>query len=335
MKQKDPAFHFVRLFATLVIIYYHYSIELNLLPVTLANGKSGLGFLFVTVFFVLSGCLLRVRYPAVTDIRVFYQKRAEAVFPDFYILYLLFFGVRYVFSGCFFADRPIATLPLTLLGLDGYLSSAFPTWYLIGEWFLGAIIIMYVLFPLLTFFNNRSEWLTTGMILFLFLIFQKRPLLSPSPLSNVFSCLICFEAGMLLGKDTEKRLKNPIIRIAAAVYCLIYFLTALPFNDMRLDQILTLAAGVGMFILLYALGSRMPKKTEHFVSLLGSLSYIVFLVHHVMVIQLIKICRPGTLYQSVMVLLACYVFVFLFAYIYKKIKSSVQKSLIFLLHVKR
>ena len=80
-----------------------------------------------------------------------YMKRWKAVYPSFYIAYIMLFIWYIRFNRTFFTGRSPLTLVFTVLGMDGYLAGAVPTWYILGEWFLGAIILCYVLYPLIVY----------------------------------------------------------------------------------------------------------------------------------------------------------------------------------------
>ena len=83
------------------------------------------------------------------------------------------------------------------MGLDGYFSYETETYYLVGEWFLGALIIIYMLFPIILYLFRKSAAATTGGAAILYLFTINERLLSPAPDANIFSCIMSFVAGML------------------------------------------------------------------------------------------------------------------------------------------
>jgi hypothetical protein len=59
---------------------------------------------------------------------------------------------------------PAWRLILTAVGVDGLLfAQGVPTFYQVGEWFLGCIIGTYLLFPLLHWIGRRSRWALGGV----------------------------------------------------------------------------------------------------------------------------------------------------------------------------
>lgn len=108
------------------------------------------GVAVVYVFFMISGAALFRRYRERGSFSLisYYKRRITSLYPLFYIAYVL--GFMYVFwvRGSMYSYVPTSAFLWTLLGLDGYLNSIVPTFTMVGEWFLGAIIIVYALFPL-------------------------------------------------------------------------------------------------------------------------------------------------------------------------------------------
>ena len=327
MPKKNPAFTVVRLIATLVIVYYHFAIALeeNLLPVLLVNSRSGLGFLFVSVFFILSGYLLHLRYPVIRRIFPFYRKRAASVFPDFYLVYAAVFLYHLITRSSVFAGKPLWTFVFTPPGLDGYLSASFNTWYLVGEWFLGAIILLYLLYPAILFLYRKSSLITVLLALFLYILFISKPLLSPSPLTNLFSCLISFMAGVYLAGQDEKVLDSNWVLGISAVLLAVFFFIPLHIDHLRSDNILTHAAAVLVFLVLYRIGKAAGghSKITAFVLYLGELCYPVFLIHHILLLKLLHLFPPSGKRQAIVLLMITYILVFTGAIILKKVRSVI------------
>ena len=66
-----------------------------------------------------------------------------------YFIVLAYYFVRYTSLNPFGVEREKWTFILTLIGMDGYLCPVVPNYYFLGEWFLGCIILLYILFPVL------------------------------------------------------------------------------------------------------------------------------------------------------------------------------------------
>ena len=142
----------------------------------------------VTLFFILSGCtsvlsirsILRKQGAAENRngssmafrkaALSYYGKRLLALMPLFWCAYFAAFLLFRAPGGDVFSFRYL----LTLIGFDGYLAmSGVPTQYLVGEWFLGAILILYLLFPLLYELIRRFPRITAAVILILYILYTE------------------------------------------------------------------------------------------------------------------------------------------------------------------
>lgn len=147
---------FVRVLAAVLIVIFHYNmvsidypdiVKPNLLFVEYANGT--MGHIGVSLFFVLTGASLMYVYSERLELRTYFRKRFLAIFPLYWTIYGAFFCYFYLLKGKFGFDLPLWRLLLTVIGMDGYLDYLLPGYYLVGEWFVGCILIIYLCFPLL------------------------------------------------------------------------------------------------------------------------------------------------------------------------------------------
>jgi surface polysaccharide O-acyltransferase-like enzyme len=106
---------------------------------------------------MLSGYLLYYNHPSVNKLTSFYKKRWISIFPTFYIAYIFLYLERIFQSGRFFWSGPTWKLFFSVIGIDGFIFYRQPDdYYLIGDWFLGAIIILYALYPLIISILNKN-----------------------------------------------------------------------------------------------------------------------------------------------------------------------------------
>ena len=145
-----PAIAFIRAICAIGIIAFHVSCytapEAVKLLHTYANGNWGS--IFVGIFFLISGGVLYLNYPSAANLKSFYYKRWKAIFPMFYVTWLYYYLNAVIAAGTPFYNGSPWTLLLTAVGLDGYLAYRIPGYYIVGEWFLGAIVLLYCLYPL-------------------------------------------------------------------------------------------------------------------------------------------------------------------------------------------
>ena len=143
----------MRLAALLPVLCYHYCIEAARLGFAVPTALIGRGMAdWVEVglawFFLLSGAALCLQWQGRFDARRYFVGRAAATYPAFW----LGFGALFLYGEVLHgnnADIPRWRVIFSVLGLDGYLAPVTVTFYKIGEWFLGVILILYLVFPLL------------------------------------------------------------------------------------------------------------------------------------------------------------------------------------------
>ena len=155
-KERRNEFDLIRAVSTVWIVLFHYSytfvqygIDGNHIYVMMhANGTWGA--LFVSLFFMLSGASLYYNWSdRMTSFKGkggaldFYKKRWLAIFPMFfiawficYLMYVIEFNWLWGWGG-----KPYKLL-LTFFGVDGYFMYRGMNYYTVGEWFLGAIIML-------------------------------------------------------------------------------------------------------------------------------------------------------------------------------------------------
>lgn len=201
-------FDFIRAIACLGIVLYHFAVDYGW-PDIFNNYVGGVtyGDIYVTVFFFISGALLFYNHSEVDDLKLFYKKRALSIFPAFYIAW----GLMYIrdvlrYKSLFYRGNP-ASIILSLIGMDGYLAFKINDYYILGEWFIGAIVLLYILYPLLTWMKREYKWVTFGLVILLYILSLKINLTGMVSFRMLPSCLISFYAGMLFvehRKSAEK-----------------------------------------------------------------------------------------------------------------------------------
>ena len=195
------AYDFVRVFACAGVFLFHLDRgAAEYFPyAAVPHMPEWTGFLFVTAFFMLSGCMMQLHYGSscnVWDIREYYKKRIAGIYPAFYTVFFPLWILSAIRHGSLFYQGTKWTIVLSFLGVDGYFSSAFNTYYIIGEWFLGALIMLYLIYPLLRILMEKAWVALLAGSLVLFLLTADMTLMAVSPLANFPACLISFVTGM-------------------------------------------------------------------------------------------------------------------------------------------
>ena len=207
------AFDFIRVLSMIGIILFHYSfsfVEYSVggdhLVFALFN-TGNWGAMFVAMFFMLSGAALWYNYGEKMDIKKFYLKRWLSLFPMFYTAWLIVYIAGGIRKGNWLFGGPLYKLLYTVFGMDGFFldPGVNSTYYLLGEWFLGAIIFLYLLFPLVRFLFMPHEktgvairWVFTLILTVIFSMNLYRDWFHISDGKNLISCLMSFWLGMLV-----------------------------------------------------------------------------------------------------------------------------------------
>ena len=175
-----------------------------------------------------------------------------------------------------FAGAKTITLVLTFLGLDnfavasGWVGMDFAC---VGEWFLGSILFLYLLFPLLQRALRRNIWLTWGVTLAVCI---------PIHLLGWDARLVAVHIPEFLFGMTFLTMPK------RAQYILPAALLAGAAAARSLDGKITCAlAGAAVFILLALVAPLLDRPWPRAVGAqLAKISYAVFLVHHVLIQEL-------------------------------------------------
>ena len=292
-KERDYSIDFIRALSALGIVLFHFYCHtpegLPRLFYSFANGS--IGNTIVNVFFIVSGYSLYLNNSRITDLKRFYIKRFKAIFPTFYLCFI----VAYVYWAIrthdpFYGGHPVKLL-LTVFGVDGYFSYLGPNYYQLGEWFLGAIIILYVIYPLILWIFNRSQLICLAVSAALYATVFIPGIYKIAIEMNLFCCLISFVAGMFLCANCHKWKGNWLPAAVSAVLAAVLLVVKLPAIPNNLCiHILALC----LFILMHYLGGYiMNNKAANKVFMeLSRLSFPVFLVHHILVSKALQLYGP-------------------------------------------
>lgn len=283
----------LRVIAMFFVITYHFGMlyaergipHFNFLCLT---PNYEFGNVAVTIFFILSGGLLYKKYETLQSLSIndFYLKRAKSIYPAFWLL-SLYIPVSIVlrwFSGRdpFVYGHP-AKLLLTLVGMDGYAQSfGVSTYFFGGEWFVGAIVILYLLYPFLAkCYKAKPVLLMTLLIIGYGTQF---PALTEARLEwlNVLPLTVAlkFTLGFFIFEHLEF-LKRKIVVLPSFV--LFILLTAIDVPGILKTDFLGFLAALFFFVLAYWSSPWLFRfnLADSAVNKLAALSYCVFLVQHV------------------------------------------------------
>lgn len=273
-------FHFGLSVSASGIIYDHnpYYIGRNIIL-----GQQG-----VTLFFILSGCTSVLSFESILSknpgeygrsIFSYYAKRLLGILPLYWCVYFVAFILMRAPGGDEFSFRYL----FTLTGFDGYFSvRGVTTPYLIGEWFIGTILILYFMFPLLYYCICKHPGVMAVVLLVFLVLFNQ---FYPFTWDREIGALMripefCF--GIYYGKYIRRKheRKTGICSLVVLMVCL---LAPIPVQRMYLIAL----QGISSFMVLAWAGKHWGKTEVHFVNgsqrivtALAGVSYGIFLTHH-------------------------------------------------------
>ncbi len=314
MKERRNEFDLMRAISALAIVLFHYSYAFVQYDVGgehvdfMMHANGTWGALFVSLFFILSGSSLfynwKDRMTSFTGkggVLDFYKKRFLSIFPMFYIGWIICYIMTVIsFNGLRNWGGPYRRLFMTLFGVDGYFLYKGLNYYLIGEWFLGAIIMLYVLYPLLQWCMKNIPVIATIIILLLFALNISRQHLSfmsgynawvqISDNINIITCLLSFWTGMLLSRF-DRRIIKAYTAVPAFICALVIMLLPLPVSTLILSPFLAVCFYFVLSFISVMLDKKLKKRKVYdaIVGFFSKYSYPVFLVHHVTIQKMLTL----------------------------------------------
>lgn len=271
---------FIRAVALLSILIIHFNATVtgyftlphklfaSVLPFGIYLGDFG-----SSLFFIVSGAALALTVPESQSPLAFYKKRAKAIYPLFWLAWVVFFSLRFLEKPGYYAGAKSPTLLLTVLGLDNFAVAA--GWVgmdfaCVGEWFLGSILFLYLLFPLLSRGLHRHGALTWIVSV---------PICLAVHLAGWDAHLVAIHVLEFLFGMQFLRMKNRA-RGVTAILCAVGTVLLAGYDS----KVTCAMFSVVIFILLALLSRLLDYPLPRAIcAKLAKLSYAVFLVHHVLI----------------------------------------------------
>ena len=286
----------LRIISFLMVTFYHMMVQLQVVGVCTAEEVTPffltknihIATLAVSVFFMLSGAGLTIRAEKSLSLKEYYKSRFLRLLVPFYITTVLFYIanliVRHRMPVEFDQKIHPAKYIFTLLGMDEWIRMhQIPTFSTsIGEWFLGVLIILSILFPLFYFFMKRwpKIFLALCMAAYIYLIYNYRSsvVIQASLPIKGFEFIL----GMYLGKYYKK---IPSKWVILAVPVTVFFFTSSVTLNINIALVTTISA-LAFFAAFSGLEPLLQKPKKDILKFLGAYTYPFFLVHHIIIYEL-------------------------------------------------
>ncbi len=191
IKERRFDLDFIRVFSCLCVLIIHFNATLsgwfngifvypNAVFPNYIFKHLYLGGLGVSMFFMLTGAALSITYPqgcagSFRDLLVFYKKRFISIYPMFWIAWIAF-CLYNLLTYKSMTDAPLRNMVLSLAGADAYMTAlgieGLGGFYLVGEWFLGCIVLLYVIYPAIDYGVRKRPIVVTLLVLITYIIFN-------------------------------------------------------------------------------------------------------------------------------------------------------------------
>lgn len=280
MKEREIGLDLIRIILIWMIFNFHFC-EANVLYssrfFTMANGTWG--WVATSSFIVLSGFLLARRYEKLESSWKFYKKRFLTIYPSFYIAFLVGFIIHGISLGSPFYGGHPAKILLTILGFDSYAGLyGVSTYAVVGEWFTGMIVILYLLYPALNLLMNRCR-ITASIVFFLLYVLNVIIGLDPTTAdASVITGIFIFWCGMLIGQYSEWIKKCKILGLVSWIVFLFFSFIKIGLVTIFACNFMGILLFLGLLILCQ--GLKGDNKVGKLLAFLSGISYEVYLIHH-------------------------------------------------------
>lgn len=340
MEKKDRIFYldFVRAFATFMILLTHYNalfvfnypMSIDKVVGTYNVFNIYIGNFGVSLFFIISGASLMYIYGDKINIKSFYIKRFKSLYPMFWIAYFIFFLVQFYIGRGVDSNIPKWHIVFSILGMDGYMQSLgipISTFYILGEWFLGCIVFLYFIFPLLRIGIKKMPVVTCICSIALYIV--GTVLYEGNISESVFWTNRIPE--MLFGMIFVT--KNKKVKWPLALGALLILIVNTISNNAIDAMIQTTYVGILSFIVivyLCQLLEKIPNKAfKEVVSFFSKYSYAIFLVHHIIIYDIVRRFDLSTITRtnSYILFMLCLVVICAAAVVLTKINNIVLKKI--------
>lgn len=324
---------FIRAMSTLLIVLTHYNaIYLYTSPQKLENvvwtlyiDDVYIGALGVTLFLIISGASLMYVYNEKCELGKFYKKRFWSIYPMFWIAYFIMFLIQ------FYRNQDIYQIPrwkiiFSFLGMDCYLNVfGIETFAIVGEWFLGFIIIFYCLFPFLRWWLKKSpiSLIVSTLVLFFIGIFSNMTYLGETLVGRL--PLIVF--GMLLvSNDWHKKINSKAVAISFIALIINHFFIPNTLPVLR-SNIMGMAVFVILVFVSYYIKWNLLKKI---CMKICEYSYAIFIIHHVIITMMTRKFDLTSISKlsSYLLFLCCCSVIFFAAFLLKKLHDNIMNFIL-------
>ena len=330
MKKRLYELDYIKLIAMIAVFTVHFTVELmyngvnttgQVFPTHIFNVY--LGAFGVSLFFICSGAALMYVYEKKLDLKTYFKKRFLGIYPMFWIAFIISFCFHFIINRGVDASIPKWKIIYSILGIDGNALWWGPNFYQLGEWFLGVLICLYIIFPLLRIALNKKPFFTVAAVLGIYVltvVFFKSTL----PTDCFFLMRL---PELLIGMIFIKYRKFFGVCTGLIGVAMVTIVSLIPFDKCN-SLICVPIVGIGAFLALSYVFSKIPTFVvgKNLCIWASRYCYPFFLTHHVVICSLEKLFTGMTLSKGGVVLL--YISCFLLTLLFTKVLYLLHKKII-------
>lgn len=281
MRTKKNYLDFLRILAITMVFHFHFVVILNSNGLLFGFANGDWGCVGTSLFFLISGNCLARNYGKKLDIKGFYVKRWLAIFPAFYLCYVLGYLVYIVIMrvNVWAVLEPWRVI-FTLLGVDNYMSFlGVRNGALVGEWYTAIILAIYLIFPLLQFLYRKSKALGSVLVFGLYILNLIFTWGSVPDDAHLLTGMALFWLGMLIYHFEEKleKIHSLVLTLILGVtVCLM--VVPLPGVQLVYKNLMAIC----IFLIFMRLEPLLEgKKMPRVIGFLSRNEYGIYLCHHI------------------------------------------------------
>lgn len=303
--KKERIFYldFIKVISTILILVYHFYKYLEhfciegidkIFYYTINGTEHGaIALNGLASFFIISGVALMYQYSEKINYKEYAIKRFKSIYPMFWIAYICVALYDYFIMQRIFG-LPLYKFLLTIVGIDGYFMFLSPNFYKVGEWFLGAMIFLYILFPLCRKIIKKNKKIATITIIILAILTMIVLTYYPFKMDYKRNILVCFFLFML-GIYFAEYIKD--VKWYQALILLVLYIIFRTVNFSFLDgkfQIY-IPAVISFFLFVYVSKFITNKFIKKVFEVLSKYSYAIFLLHSFVIKEVLTMFEGKTL----------------------------------------
>ena len=285
-KERILYIDFLRILSMMMVFFHHVRSEFILakhwVPGILGVGWGALG---VYIFIILSGYSLYLKKNDQLGFLQFLNKRFFKIIVPYWVFYLSFFLFYLYIGKISYKTFSLYQFLISLTGFDTLINPFFVvSKYCLADWFVGFIILIYLLAPFLFFtFNNLKEF---SLLIFLSLSaviinIYNNVLILRVPFVQIFTFLVGVYLSCYLYRVLDKVRMFLFLAFFAVVFLIIFIgnYSGLFFYWARCVSLSVLVIFIVkiVFLKFQPLKGKKISKSIYFGS---NISYMFFLCHH-------------------------------------------------------